>query len=198
MRLNNSMRYKLLTLVMNDTDFKVATDSELYESFTKVSDELYTDDIKAFYDAHPEFKLEIRASIYMYLKELFTSEELTELGVSGNNNENVFAIYKDGNAFNTWIPFKVFYSWFTEPQENESIKAFVDLCKQNIKTRYLKAKMRKELETFLDNCTTDKQILLTYPQLEKYFNQAGIVSNTGGRALPVPVALTNFLNTHLK
>lgn len=187
MRLNNTMREKLFKLIMANAKFDIPSQLSLEEAYKKALNTELPKDLNKFLEKYPEFKNKSR---YLDLKfsAIFTTEELYQLQYDGKQCISEFL------GTELIVSDKQISSWFKKDNPCE----FVKLLKQLIIQTTARYKMQSRLKNFLDNCTTDKQIILTYPEFEKFFNEAGIVQTNGGTTLPVPAELTNDIKQYLK
>lgn len=199
MRLNQQMRQRLLAIIMANTKFTKHSEETIQKAFMEAEEKLTPKEIKAVLEKYPEFFSKFCVNFHVYHKDILTKEEqeqftylhFTFIRVIGKSE-----VQKEDSSYyyyKTHLNPTNILSWFKDYPELE----FVRLTKENIISDLKKITMEKELTSFISTCTTDKQIILTLPEFEKYFNEAGIISATGGSNLPVTTNLINLVKSYL-
>lgn len=199
MRLNQQMRQRLIAIIMANTKFPKHSDETIQKAFMEAEKKLTPKEIKVVLEKYPQFFPKFCVNFHVYHKDILTKEEQEQFTYLYSTFISVIGkpeVQKEGRSYyyETHLNPENILSWFKDYPELE----FVRLTKENIISDLRKINMEKELTSFVYTCTTDRQIILTLPEFEKYFNEAGIIPATGGSNLPVTTNLINLVKSYLK
>lgn len=185
------MKEKLLALIRSKAEEKVVfhDKNKKEDMFIEAKNKFRNKEIIDFFAKYPyTLQNKVYYCTYKY-RELLSEEELKEHNLDGK----------------TYYSFSLCFSKDIGGVDNSDeflaiIKSDPELFKM-IKEDFLKeielSKYKKEMTYFIESCTTDKQILATFPELEQFFNEAGIVKPEEGTTLPVSTSLTNLATKYL-
>ena len=207
MRLTEAMKSKLLSLVTeeakakhgiqtNTADVEQALVKLCYERAKKTEE---YKNIVAFADKYPDISFRIYVLLQVRNDLLFTPKQLEVLGLEGKCTKSI-NLYRREDVGVTcemdYVP-KTLLTKELKQLAKEKHEAFI-AYKQQIEKCYKYSKFKKAIIEVINNANTDKQLIATLPELEKFFNDAGIVKPDAGKKLNLPSVSTAEISDYLK
>lgn len=207
MRLTNTMKSKLLLLVIEEAKAKHGVQTNIadveqalvklcYERVKKTEE---YKNITAFADKYPDISRRVYVVLQVRKDLLFTPKQLEALGLDGKQAEviNLFR-REDGRVTYEmdYVP-KTLLAKELKQLAKEKHEVFITY-KTQIEKCYKFSKFNKAVTEVINNANTDKQLITTLPELEKFFNDAGIVKPDAGKKLNLPSVSTAEISDYLK